>query len=1111
MAIEQRSSTSGSLYYDETPRAFIPPPIAEIKALSKQREEDYIKTKNEQNALDKFKRNLPSTYSPEIYNSILGKIDESLQGITPDNYADKVLDVEQLSNDVVNKYGGAELVEQQKQVQAAASQVDEAVAKGQLSDPNKALWKKSQIQTKPLVVDANGFISKPTVQSPAIVPDQNISEELEKLMKGWAENGTYTKDPRTGQITTKGGLPGYITYGKETSISEAELRKAGMQFLENDPKIKAYLEDQAAYESKDIPLNGEGLSKVLSQTDRDALTGITNSSVGDLEQLVNTAPNLDVQGIITEVTKHKIKQNQVEPYAQKFGFLKEEIVPLEDKILKGYLDTQRDIAKAKADAAKTVVADTAVITLEPFMTNRIVNPTDLGVIQSNKKVLQTNLIQKQTELNTYTRQVKEGVRGADPRRVEELNKELTDLDNQLATIDEQEKGLQRLVTSNFKNAGVDLDKRFKEVYPEIVKLTKDKNINILTKAVADFQLKTPTPGGTVNSFGSLDLANMSKIKDSALAPRDKEIIKANTKVVNGKTVLDLNTNTAYLLTPLKSIVLTDAGTLSSDVNISTEFKNDVNSKLYKAPTNSGFKNDILEAYNTGEDSTNIIGMNKDSIEIKNHLLPNSILKDVERLRAKKGTYNWELSVPLSYLAVTGESNKSSTKNYVNYETAERKSFTENKSQYSINKGGKLIKLGDYLKTEYGIPDLSSTYIDDDKSTFHTLVESDRNYGQLYGTSLKLTPKGLEVARANNPEAFAAESDIKVSLVNPNKRYNAQIRDQLVRSAPHLMSQSSEQSRDMLNQMGVVYANNSPEGQELTNLNLYTMAPGDKKVFTVRGKDYNVSTWVKDADEPNDMNQDFTVSRNNGGVEEVQAMDSKGNTAWKPLKSIQDGKDAEWSKIKYETPTDIMSMIGTTMLIDDVKKGIGTEDGVSTYNPYAEIMNSATYKKAAGGGVVSTKAEKVTETIIKNEGSPLQNIQLYNYNTKKAEVIQSRIGTDNLLNLKDIYPTQVKQDVSFPYINSKVAPKLDLIMKNYGLTITGGFRGDSTHDALKSGAKNSIHKYALSLDFGYDDKGKDFLSALEASPELAQNMGILRAEKHDNPAHVHLEFNPGLLE
>ena len=1091
----QKSDTSGTLYYDETPRAYIPPPIAEMKALTASREADYIKTTNTQNALDKFKRNLPSTYSPDIYNSILGKIDEGLKGITPDNYADKVLDVEQLSNDVVNKFGGAELLAQQKQVSEASAQVDKAVADGLIADPNKAVWKKTQIKSEPLAVDADGFITKPTVTQATIVPDAKISEELEKLMKGWAENGTYKKDPKTGLITTVGGLPGYMTYGKETSITEAELRKAGMQFLENDPKIKAYLDDEAAYQSKDIPLSGEGLSRVLSQTDRDSLTGITNSSVGDLEQLINTTPDLNVEGIIKEATKHKVKQNQVEPYAQKFGFLKEEIVPLEDKILKGYLDTARDIAKAKA---VTKVPDTAVITLDPFMTNRIVNPTDLGVIQNNKKVAQTNLKQKQTEINSYTRQLRDKVPGTDPARITELNKELTDLDNQLATIDEQEKGLQRLAQSNFQKAGVNVDARFKEVYPEIVNLTKNKNIIQLQSNITNF-----------NGEGSIDITDSKEFKN--LNVIQKKMLEDSILIKNGRTILRLDKHTAPLLEDLKNVLLTNEGELSPNVQISEETRNLINKDLYKVPTKAGFTNDIVTAYNNSESSTNIIGMNKESVEVGKHLLPNSVLKDIEKIRAKKGEYNWQLETPLSYLAVTGESNKSATKNYVNYENAEKKSFLENKSQYSVNEGGTLVKLGDLLKTKYGIPDLSSTYINDDKSTFHTLVESDRNYGQLYGTSLKLTEKGLALAREHNPTAFNLESDIKVSLVNPNKRYNAQIRDQLVRTAPNLISQNSEQSRDMLNQMGIVYANNSPEGQALTNLNLYTMAPGDKKIFTVRGNDYNVSTWVKDANEPNDLNQDFTVSRNNGGIEEVQAMDSKGNTAWKSLKSIQDGSNKDWTKIKYETPTDIMSMMGTTMLLDDIKKGVGTEDGVSTYNPYSAIMNSATYKQASNGGVVSTKAGAITDTIIKNEGSAIQNINLYNYNTKKSEVIQSRIGADNLINLKDKYPTKIQDKVAFPYINAKVAPKLDLIMQNYDLTVTGGFRGDTSHNSLQAGAKNSIHKYAYSLDFGYDDKGKQFLAELESSPELAQSMGILRAEKHDNPIHIHLEFNPGLLE
>ncbi len=246
----QKSKLLGDLYYDNTTPQYVPPPVAERKALMQQKESDYLLNVQQMNALDTFKRNLPKEYSPEVYNKIMGTIDESLAKVTPDNYSDKVLDVAQLSNDVVNKLGGNELLQQKQQIGEIGAHFDKALTEGKISDPEMANWYKqnSLKAVKPLSYDERGFVSKPNAKPVDFAEyPGNLQDLLDKAMKGWAENGWYKKNA-DGSINISDELQGYLGYTKGTNISEKELLEAGMNYLKNDDKVKAYLNDKAEFD-----------------------------------------------------------------------------------------------------------------------------------------------------------------------------------------------------------------------------------------------------------------------------------------------------------------------------------------------------------------------------------------------------------------------------------------------------------------------------------------------------------------------------------------------------------------------------------------------------------------------------------------------------------------------------------------------------------------------------------------------------------------------------------------------------------------------------------------------------------------------------------------------
>ncbi len=1115
----QKGKLLGDLYYNDVERVYVPPPIAERKALMQSKEDDYIRAVNEQNALDKFKRNLPKQYSPDIYNNILAKIDAGLEGVTPDTYSDRVLDVAQLSNDVVNKFGGAELIEQQKKVQEAAGVIDKAVEKGDIVDPALASWKKSQIKTEPLAVDANGFVTKPTVSIPKVAPYQNIPKFLDDTLKGWAEDGTFKKDPVSGRIIITRDIPGYLTYGKETSISEDELRKSAMQLVENDGKVKSYLDDLVDYQTKDIKPTAENLATILSQEERDHVTGIKDSQIGDLQQAINSG--LNAEGIIKVKERERVKQNQVEPFAQKYGFLKEEIVPMTDILLKGSLDAELGIAKAKAAAkAKAKEPDTAIITLEPFTTQRILNPTDIEVIQTNKAKLVQDRKAMQVSLNMYKKGVTNKEPGYTQERLDEINRQQDELDRKVQQLDEQELGLQKLMVANGKKAGVDINQEAKDIRPYITNLTNKENTKTLLSSIF-------TGGGY--KTGTVDITD--EIKDGKYRynpglgnnnPSDRngaknvdELIKQGlaTKTEDGRILLDISDKSNSYLRGMSSLLFTETGELSSKVALVGDSKQQqaVKDKLYKVPSMADYRNDFIELYNKGEDASTWYGADKEFTTINGHIIPNKTLQSVEKVRAKQGEFQWELSTPLSYLTVTGESLKSATKVYANYEKALNKDFKTTPEQYNVNVAGKLQGLGDYLKQEYGIPSLSKDWIDWDKTKAMTLVESDRVYGQNYGITIALTKEGREELNDKGLDVFKNGNNIKVTGVNPNKRYDAQIRDQMVRSYPHLLADKSEQALDMKHQMGIVYLNNSQEGKDLDALNLYTMAAGDSKSWKVKDTEYQINTTTRDANEKDDMNVDFNLSKSEGGKQMVLAVNSKGVKEWKPALGID--KDKEWNKVIFETPTDIKAAVGGVLLENAV---IG-EDGedLNIPNPYADYMKTIGYD-IKPNQVLSKEYGKVVKTTQDFYGKTNQNITIINQNTQQPVQILARVGEENLQNLADLYPDRIKtgeNGVAYPYVNKQAVPYVGVALSRYpNLLITGGLRGESTHQFGKKAeaSEDSLHKYGFALDYRDNEDANKLLQDVQANPEIANELGILSIKKHGDPVHIHVEFNPNLL-
>ena len=1107
----QKSKILGDLYYDNTTPQYVPPPVAERKALTAQKEADYLLNVQQMNSLDAVKRNLPKEYSPEVYNKIMNTIDESLAGVNADNYSDKVLDVAQLSNDVVNKLGGNELLQQKEQIGQISTHFDTALKEGKIADPDMANWykQKSLQAVKPLSYDERGFVTKPNAKPVDFAEYQDMQKLLDERMKGWAEDGTFKRNA-DGTVTLLKNIPGYLGYTKGKSISEKELLEAGMNYLKNDAKVQAYLNDKAEFDLRNVPADGQTLAEVLTPQMKEILTGNSEADAMDI-QLAISQGKFNPQQVLNELQKQKIILDNSKFTAAKYGFTQEELVTLEDKMLMEAI--RRTDANAKA-AAAAKAGDTAIVTLEPFTTQQILSPADINKIKANKADLIEKRKTLQVEINQYQKALNAGTKGYTVEQIELKNQQQAKLDNDIAELEYQENSVKQIMVDNGKKVGVDFEKEYDANLGAFEKETNQYNSTAIIKTIEQ-------TGGQSRQLIKLDVTDTLKkdakgnytIKtwDGKTNVIPKELVEES----GGKAYLKAG-STAFAPTFNKILqeevgeVVGANGKLTNKLIAPKEVKDKLEAQIVRTPDKKEYLGLVVDMYNNGESSTGLLGNDKPYIDSDTRAyIPSTLIKKVEEVRDKIGEIDFEVAQPLSYLLVTGDTTKSHLRVYQNKEKANNTSLKNNAAQYQVNTPTQKFELGEYLKETYGVPDLSDTYIDWSKSSVKTLTQTDREYGQKYGMNIVLTAEGKKELNDAGNEAFKRDSTLKIVTVNPSKDTageSAAIQDILLEAYPDIQNKDTENGLRLKQEMGLLYLNHSPEGKALDKMNLYTLPAGEMKTWTVRGTDYNVISTTRDATQSDLMNVDFHLTKAEGNVQKVFAVDSKGNKAWMPLKEVEESKG--WSKVIFESPSDIKASVGGTLLDADVKSKQGSTTPQS--NAALDYLKQMGYFNNGSNQTAVTNYNKVVSSVQSYYGNTPQTIALTNYTTGKEVQISARVPANDLVDLSGSYKSRIAPNTSYPYINKEAVNYVDNILTDFGVTITGGFRGEVTHFGLKESSKNSLHKYGFALDFRADAIGEEFYNEVSTNPDLLQKYGIVSILKHGDPLHVHVEFNPSLV-
>lgn len=1158
----QRTKLLGDLYYgDDTPE-YVAPPIKEMKELGAAKEQDYLLTRDKTNEIDKITRTLPYTpQSSGVYNEWKDKVSSAIGSINADNYEDNVLNVTQIANDMQNKWGGNELVKQASQLQDELAVVDKAYEEGIIVDPEKAAWKKQEIAkgTGSVYADEDGYYKNPGVGKATIVPYIDIPKELDSILKGWESDKMYERTS-DGKFRVNPLTPGYLSTLNKEFVTEAELQSAALAYVNSNPKMQAYLDDETAFQMRNSNPTVESIFAIAKPEHLEAIFGKKNISAEEAQLQVSSG-KVDIKKQLSAMVKNGVIGQSIALPVAKYSFDKENMDTMLDVMLMEELKFNAAAAKTKAGEQ---ALDNSIVSIEPFQAVQELRPDDIVAIKQQKEDLKGRRNTLQAKINTTSRALAKGTPGVTADQIVDQNAELTRLDEDIQEIHEQEMQVTSTFEKEGKQAGINLDDEYKVILPKARETAVNKNREILQSKNTSMNItKSVINKGGKDYFvfkgrnGAKDrtipveevLANKaSGISKGTGADASKYIYRTSEDKSNFSKSNNVIDDTFFddRGMPVQDTLLNY--TANNDRTLGDPYVDD----FYKTPNSQEYKNIMSEAYNTKERATMF---NADEAYTSNKfILPRTALKPLDKIQKERGMFNSPISSNLSSIVVTGETNKTALKQLQVLEDADNESFRNNPSQYSVKVGDKLENLGTYLKTKYGIPSLSKEFIDWDKSSTKMVLATDRAAGQKYGISISLTKEGLEKVADNSNDTFTKEPTIKLVGVNSIKNVpteQAKIKNILSNAYGEIAEDNTEYGLSVRQQMGRLMADQMPAiGGEIDRLNLYTVPPGVKKPINLMGTKYEISTTDKDLDSTDILDTDFHLGMDNGGQKIIFAQNSKGESDWfdegeveasnqriidatAKLKNALPNKKAQaqseldtamslrMSKVSFNSPNDLKAFIGSRVLANEYQAKRRAEAEVNANNPYTQFRMSTT-TRTSGAGSYTVKSNTVTSndynqfnTVVKAmygiQGD--KQIQLKNNSTGALQTISARVPQSALVDISSYLPKgTVSTDNNFPYVSKDVSNNVVTTMKTHGLTYTGGFRGEGTHEGLPESGDNSLHKYGYAVDARADKNGLAFYDKMVNDPDGLARLGIAKLIKHDvkGTVHIHIEYAPNKM-
>jgi hypothetical protein len=1011
------------------------------------KEQDYTIARESRNALADVMAKLP--YDPKdeaVYNELRNKTNNFINGLG-DNTAleDKVLDVDQFTKDFQTKYGGYHLVDAYTKMKAQEAELDKAYADGKIVDPEYLAYQK-----------------------------KNLRDNYKGIQRD-QETGAFlpVKVP-SAQYTP------YVDIGKDV-----------MDMMQGWKASSVYEEV--------LDANGKPTGKLKVNK---SIPGYLNYTEG------------------TEITREELQDAAVAYVNSRPDAL-------------AYLQDRARYLSTKLPATAETVADI----LSPDASKQLFGVEDPSITEiqtaiDEGKIDPTNIIQNALYAREFNNAIKLPIEKNAFKDVKNVNLEdkllLKALD---AQVDMAKARAQTLELNAQSNATVAVHKftTLQQMNPADIKVMNEEKAKLIEQRKAkqaelnDYRRSlakdksTATPE-RLRAFEEELFSLDSQIE--SLHTQEENINRTANKVLEGYTE---NIKSLY-----KEFI---------DGHKETIAQGGPSYPLDNAPTEEEFINAFRDAYVKGDRAaldeltsvanpqTGVLFIPSPTGVTRPYIMDNTVSTGSPNVRRKlreiydkivdeKGEFSkQDLTRDLSYITVEGDTTKDSLRTYNNFTKDLQNNLTNDFEQYMVGD----VQLPQYLAEVYNIDNMAD-YIDWTNTTITPALERDRKGGQFYNISLAFTEKGKDKGKLKN--VFGVNPRLKVNATYggaDKDLRDKRVQDVLIRAFADIQNDvMSSADIAMLKEAGQLYLNTDPSGRALDALNLYVLPAGEEAKWNVDGQDLKIKAFSSGTNDL--MDTDFIIETKDGSTDMVLVYDNKGEMDW-VSKNEYDADEAKaksgsgeqsYRRVIFETPNDIKKVFGANLLENRYKERQQQRQqmqGVQNFsNPYFDYIQAGFEAKTSND--IQTTEYSSYRRSLRTSYPTSQSIGLKN-NKGTIDYFTSNVPAEDLVDLREqVGNDKIWSNNRYPYINKTALPFAKGIIDNYGVLVTGGFRGQTTHDNLTNADKDSPHKYGFSLDLEDNEEGNKLFSDLSSNPNLMQQYNISRLLKHDG--HIHIEFNNSII-
>lgn len=1111
-------------YTEPSKTSYVPIPVKEILAFRQQREQDYLTTKNNINLATELKKTLPTLdVSKPLYDEIVTKVDSTLSGITPDNYADKTVDSAQLIHDTVYKHGGKELKDQYDDYTAKAKAISEA----KNVRPEILEWKKKQLQesVKPITRDEKGEFVVPTVSSPKLVETQDLFKKTSDLLDKFKSSSKYVKNS-DGSVSVDKDIVGKYGITKTEFADEQELYNTALTILSKDPVNAEYLDDEAEFNLYKNPPTSESVASNMSDVavatffpnnvkqDKNGKIVVTKPvTKEDIDAFTKGNPNA-----LNFLAKEESKYNQMNAVSQAmaniYGFSKED---------KQYFDNEeyKESLKARYTNNVTNAEDVTgpLVIVKPAVTQTIASPVIFDNLKKEEEKLIQDYVPAKTNYDNYIARDKE-LEGINTPEAEEERNRLKEniitakeqLERVDANIQYNRQAQDNLVKATVQIAktgkdgkNVDIEKEYETILPTLSKAVDRQNSANLTNTGYSVNVnKFVKPNSYKNNTLKIDLPEYGEktlnIYSEENAKRGVALADTEYIVKNGENyTLYSNVNdrakvpvkqlfNAAVLKNYKPYQLAD-----NPYNAKKDGQTTV-PQLQKVPTVDEYAKTVSKLFmnpNVKLDSQELI--------VKEYAT-----KQAKGIREFAKASDVNVNQTLDYLYVDDQVKKGTAAyNLLRLGVSIDTTLQADANQYKVvNDEGQWEDLPLYLRSK----GLSVNDIDFSKLKTSVMLTSDREYGQKLNMPLPLTEDGKKIlSKKGDLDLSGTLNVVAVSKAGKDSNFNKKLVDSVYAAYKESFSNTLPSGDQERKAYGLIAFDNSRYSDDFYKLNLYTLRDGATANWTTpptaqnpNGQAITINAIKRSATPGKLGDNDFFLTTANS----IMAYNKKTGITGFVSKADYDADRGGfiYRRQTFASPEDIGSLMGQTML------NIQAQNSNSTTIKNKQVQTSGTSYEVKEESIISTEYKTSTSNIRKTYGVTSKPFNIKD--GKGGEItINSRVNPKEMTYLKDEFPNNFKDGVN-AYIHSSVANVASTLIKDYKLQITDMFRPAGKSAKMQGAAKQSLHEYGKSFDSRYNEEAQRLLADLRANPEMAKNLGISYAFKHviNGTPHLHIDFN-----